>query len=51
MTKIESYVVLLYVLLNNRSVMKFIVTVCHNTVRTDNEFNNLYDLWWADFTF
>ena len=44
MTRIESHVVLLYILLNDRSVIKFIVTVYHSTVETDKEFNNLYDL-------
>ena len=44
MIRIESYVVLLYILLNDRSVIKFIVTVCHSTIKTDNEFNSLYNL-------
>ena len=44
MLRIESYIVLLYVLLNDKSVIKFIVTVCHNSVETDNEFNNSYNL-------
>ena len=42
MIRIESYIVLLYILLNDRSVIEFIITVYHSTVETDNKFNYLY---------